>query len=556
MMMLLIEADLIPMPLWESDCTKRLSVIKDIPAGKCIYWFERTDMVAAFEALGDRVALRGNVSPSLLATGQAGRGRRRGQASGRQRLAQGRQADPRWRIRHPGRNPDRQRARHVRRRAQIRRLTMANVRRFDVLRQAATDGGKARRTGDGAAAGAGVRLRQRARPGPRRLRLRHRRVGRGEGRRSESEGRERIRAAPRAANRASSPPWRSAPARLGQRISSHVNALFAERRVSLALALDALGNAMVMEASRRLQDLVLAVVRKRGLTMAGELRPGDPGLALEAQPTVLKLSGAERIGVDCTPGLNLSPHKSTSVVLRRRTRSAGDQLVALRRLPLARDLPREGLSDGPTASVRRRSFIASPFSSVNREIACGEDETLIHAARRHGVRVVGACGGRGACGSCTVRLVRGQALLDGEALVGPGKKWRRACRLKPRQDCAVEIAPRSLAPVARAMVDAKDWLDDVAPAPAVRAFDVRVAEPSLADPRGDFERLVEAIPGVRAIDLAAARALPEILRANCFSARVFVRERQRRRRRAARAARPWDWRSTSARPTSSAFSSI
>ena len=44
-------------------------MIKDIPAGKCIYWFERTDMVKAFEVLGGRVALRGNLSPSTLTTG-------------------------------------------------------------------------------------------------------------------------------------------------------------------------------------------------------------------------------------------------------------------------------------------------------------------------------------------------------------------------------------------------------------------------------------------------------------------------------------------------------
>ena len=163
------------------------------------------------------------------------------------------------------------------------------------------------------------------------------------------------------------------------------------------------------------------------------------------------------------------------------------------------------------------------FINLNREIACGEDETLFHAARRHGVRVLGACGGRGVCGSCTVRLVRGEALLDGETLIGASKKWRRACRMKPRRDCEVEIAPRSLAPVARAQVDAKDWLGDVAPAPAVRAFDVRVAEPSLTDPRGDFERFAAALPDVHAIELAAARALPEILRANRFSARAFVR---------------------------------
>lgn len=69
MLMALIEAGLVPMPMWESDCTKRLEIIKDIPPGTCIYWFERTDMVKAFEVLGDRVALRGNLSPSLLTTG-------------------------------------------------------------------------------------------------------------------------------------------------------------------------------------------------------------------------------------------------------------------------------------------------------------------------------------------------------------------------------------------------------------------------------------------------------------------------------------------------------
>lgn len=69
MMIGMIDAGLIPMPMWEADCTKRLETIRDIPAGKCIYWFERTDMQRAFEVLGDVAALRGNVSPSLMTTG-------------------------------------------------------------------------------------------------------------------------------------------------------------------------------------------------------------------------------------------------------------------------------------------------------------------------------------------------------------------------------------------------------------------------------------------------------------------------------------------------------
>jgi uroporphyrinogen-III decarboxylase len=69
MMLDMIAAGLIPMPLWEADCSKRLEVIRDVPPGKCIYWFERTDMVRAREVLGDVVALRGNLSPSLMTTG-------------------------------------------------------------------------------------------------------------------------------------------------------------------------------------------------------------------------------------------------------------------------------------------------------------------------------------------------------------------------------------------------------------------------------------------------------------------------------------------------------
>lgn len=69
-LLLLIDAGLIPMPLWESECDKRLEVIgQDLPKGKMIYWFERTDIVRAKEILGDVVCLRGNISPSLMTMG-------------------------------------------------------------------------------------------------------------------------------------------------------------------------------------------------------------------------------------------------------------------------------------------------------------------------------------------------------------------------------------------------------------------------------------------------------------------------------------------------------
>ena len=65
----LIEAGLHPHVLWEGDCTSRLDVIKDVPPGKCVYFFERTDMFKAKEALRGKVCIRGNVPASMLIAG-------------------------------------------------------------------------------------------------------------------------------------------------------------------------------------------------------------------------------------------------------------------------------------------------------------------------------------------------------------------------------------------------------------------------------------------------------------------------------------------------------
>ena len=65
----LIDAEMTPVILWEGDCTTRLEFIGDIPPGKAIYWFERTDLHTTKDVLGDVVCLRGNVPPSLLNTG-------------------------------------------------------------------------------------------------------------------------------------------------------------------------------------------------------------------------------------------------------------------------------------------------------------------------------------------------------------------------------------------------------------------------------------------------------------------------------------------------------
>ena len=102
---------------------------------------------------------------------------------------------------------------------------------------------------------------------------------------------------------------------LGPALEQRTTALFAERRTSLALALDGVANELLFALSRRLQDRIVADAGKHQLTAAGELRAGDPGLPLAAQPAVLRLAGAGEIGVGVSQSQLLHPLKSMSMIL-------------------------------------------------------------------------------------------------------------------------------------------------------------------------------------------------------------------------------------------------
>lgn len=103
---------------------------------------------------------------------------------------------------------------------------------------------------------------------------------------------------------------------VGPGLAARVNDLFSERgTVSLGLALDEVSNNILLAAERRAFDRLLADVTRSGLSMAGELRPGDPGLDIDTQPAVLRLAKAEKIGVTLTESNMMWPFKSTSQIL-------------------------------------------------------------------------------------------------------------------------------------------------------------------------------------------------------------------------------------------------
>jgi hypothetical protein len=101
---------------------------------------------------------------------------------------------------------------------------------------------------------------------------------------------------------------------LGSQLEVRVRQLFAEKRAPLALALDSLGNELMLALGRRVQLDLLASVRRQGFILGQRLQFGESELDLSAQAAVLRLSGATKIGIKLHRGNLLRPQKSTAAV--------------------------------------------------------------------------------------------------------------------------------------------------------------------------------------------------------------------------------------------------
>jgi hypothetical protein len=65
----LIDEGILPMLFAEGGYNTRLELVKDLPRGAAVWWFDQTDMARAKEILGDTTCICGNVPTSLLCTG-------------------------------------------------------------------------------------------------------------------------------------------------------------------------------------------------------------------------------------------------------------------------------------------------------------------------------------------------------------------------------------------------------------------------------------------------------------------------------------------------------
>lgn len=124
-----------------------------------------------------------------------------------------------------------------------------------------------------------------------------------------------------------------------------------------------------------------------------------------------------------------------------------------------------------------------------------EGETVLQTASRFGIPIESVCGGRGKCGRCLVQVRSGLAEVtpDDRAHISVSdleKGLRLACRLVANSDLVVEISEE----YAKAeQVILEEAVGEVRVDPLVRAFEIMIEKPTLANPSSDHLRLRMAI---------------------------------------------------------------
>ncbi len=178
---------------------------------------------------------------------------------------------------------------------------------------------------------------------------------------------------------------------------------------------------------------------------------------------------------------------------------------------------------------------------IGKRVDVPAGTNLLDACQQAGVELVAICGGAGVCGTCRVRLLKGQLsdfsltemeeLTDAERAAG----IRQACQVEVLSDIVIEIPPESLSATQRLSIEGREadfeWERSV-----IQCFDIETVPATLTDLRPDTTRVLDALrtnggpfdlplptPYKFAFDSEAVKSLAGILRGNDWKARVVIR---------------------------------
>lgn len=222
---------------------------------------------------------------------------------------------------------------------------------------------------------------------------------------------------------------------VGKEISDYVSSLFQSGNYLAGMVANAMADDMLFQMDK---DITVAVknickAEKKGVSARCEA-PKD--MVMEAQRIIVDATNStETIGVDATSSYMLNPVKST----------AGIYLLDDSEIHMNIE---HDCSTCPRLDCKQRSHRQINITVIKgqgqKDFQTTSGSSLLEMLKKDGCYIPAHCNGKGICGKCKVKIIKGNIPISKEDEMYFGRTeldsgYRLACTSFPRYDCIVEI---------------------------------------------------------------------------------------------------------------------
>jgi uncharacterized 2Fe-2S/4Fe-4S cluster protein (DUF4445 family) len=126
-----------------------------------------------------------------------------------------------------------------------------------------------------------------------------------------------------------------------------------------------------------------------------------------------------------------------------------------------------------------------------------ENTSILDCAHKLGINLVTVCSGRGTCGKCLIKLIKGPVSEVNETEkthINPeelAQGFRLACKTNLIANCQIEIPAISLSTLQRAQIEGQEIT--IVSEPKVKTYQLHLTPPSFSAHQADLERLQTAL---------------------------------------------------------------
>ncbi len=167
------------------------------------------------------------------------------------------------------------------------------------------------------------------------------------------------------------------------------------------------------------------------------------------------------------------------------------------------------------------------FTPQNKEIEVETGTNLLQAADQAGLYIEGDCAGKGTCGKCRVKIVKGDPgnptkaekkhLSEKELAEG----WALSCQKKVKEDLTVEVPVQKEAHLRKTTL--AGGVEDLEAEPVVEKIAVKLSRPAVKDQTADLERLLKQLDREDlTIKLRELSGFPGMLRNNNYTVTAAI----------------------------------